>query len=110
MGMPHNDKKLTHTIVCVNLEDYVKWNKSDIEAGILYNPIYMKFPEKTKLQEAQGKIAIAWGWEWGRDCCKWVQGSLLGGGSVLKLDCGDGFVQLYEFIKKSWLNFMECKL
>lgn len=70
----------------------------------------MKFPEKTKLQEAQGKIAIAWGWEWGRDCCKWVQGSLLGGGNVLKLDCGDGFVQLYKFIKKSWLNFMVCKM
>lgn len=46
----------------------------------------------------------------GQGCCTWVQGRLLGGGSVLKLDCGDGFVQLYKFIKKSWLKFMVCKL
>lgn len=70
----------------------------------------MKFPEKAKLQKAQGKDSYCLGLGVGQGLLQMGQGSLLGGGSVLKLDCGDGFVQLYKFIKKSWSNFMVCKL
>ena len=52
-----------------------------------------------KIKEAEGRTAIAWGWEWGRNCSKWALGRLLGNGHILKLDYSDGFVQLDNLLK-----------
>lgn len=40
--------------------DHFKWKKPDQEDHILHDPIYVKGPEKAKL-ETKGKPLIAWG-------------------------------------------------
>lgn len=55
---------------------YAKWEKPDTEDYILYNPVYMEFPEKANYGEGKQTsacLSLGWSCELTPDRCKGTQ-------------------------------------
>lgn len=85
-----------------SMEKNAKWKKPDTKRLLLYEYIYMEFPEEENLYRYYVYMKQSSGCL-GLKITKWQRWSFWGDGHVLKLYCVDGYTTLYNFTENHWI-------